>query len=214
MPPEFITAFGTIFVINIIAWLSPGPNMLVIVSAATNQSRRAGFVTALGVGVGGLTWACLALSGVAVLFEVFPNMVFALRLLGAGYLLWLGGKSLLNARRHGTLAVHEPVPSFGTLRTAFKNGFLVMMTNPKAMVYFGSILTAVIPENAPLWFLIAFVMFIFVQSMLQHFITVYVFSTSHVSNWFQSTKQGMQVVFGSLYIALGLGVIYDAYRRL
>ncbi len=213
MAPEFTAALGGLFIINILGWLTPGPNMLVIISAATNRGRKAGFVTALGVGIGGVVWASLAVSGVVVLFEIFPGMIFALRMLGAGYLLWLGYNSLCAAYNNAP-ALHLKSKSTGTSRASFQNGFLVMMTNPKAAIYFGSILTAFVPENAPLWMLIAIVIITTTQSTLQHFITASIFSTARVSAWFQNTKQTMQRIFGTLYIALGLGVAYDAFKRL
>lgn len=213
MPPEFTAALGGLFIINILGWLTPGPNMLVIISAATNRGRKAGFVTGLGVGFGGVVWASLAVSGVVVLFEVFPKMIFALRMLGAGYLVWLGYNSLRAAHKNSPTV---PLQNQGTKtsRAAFQTGFLVMITNPKAVIYFGSILTAFAPENAPLWMLLAIVIITTVQSILQHFITASIFSAARVSVWFQNTKQGMQRLFGTLYIALGLGVAYDAIRRL
>ncbi len=213
MSTEFAAALGALFIINILGWLTPGPNMLVIISAATNNGRKAGFMTALGVGFGGVIWASLAVSGVVVLFEVFPNMVLILRLLGAAYLLWLGYNSLIAAHTGPSTSPNHPEgPQAG--HTSFQNGFLVMMTNPKAAIYFGSILTAFIPQNAPLWMLVVIVIITTAQSTLQHFITASIFSTKRVSNWFQKTKQGMQRLFGSLYIILGLGVAYDAYKRL
>ncbi len=213
MTPDFTATLVAIFVINILGWLTPGPNMLVIVSAAASQSRKAGLATALGVGVGGVIWAGLAVSGVSVLFDIFPNMVFALRMMGAGYLLWLGYKSLRSAKESVMTNLNDEHNSSMGL-AAFQNGFLVMMTNPKAAIYFGSILTAFVPTNAPLWVLVAIVIFGAVQSTLQHFITASIFSTTRVSAWFQNTQQGIQMLFGSLYTLLGLGVAYDAYKRL
>ena len=76
MSPETFLALVTI---NMLAWLTPGPNMLVIISAAI-QSRRDGYFTALGVGFGGVIWGLLAVSGVAIVFELFPKAALVLQM--------------------------------------------------------------------------------------------------------------------------------------
>jgi len=197
--------FLALITINMLAWLTPGPNMLVIISAAT-QSRKDGYITALGVGFGGVIWGLLAVSGVAIVFELFPKAALALRLLGAGYLIWLGYKAWRSTAPMGALTRATPAP--------FKTGLLVMMTNPKAVLYFGSILTAFVPPHAPLWMLLLIVAMGSVQAILQHFITATLFSTPSVQRWFKASHRGLQRVFGTLYIALGLGVAVDAYKRL
>jgi len=208
MPHDFIPTLAAIAAINVLGWLTPGPNMLVIISNAT-RSRKAGYVTALGVVSGGFIWALLALSGVAIVFELFPNFIFALRLLGAGYLIWIGTKSI----RYASKPAKTTAPAARSHQT-FLRGFLVVMTNPKAIIFFGSILTALVPANAPPALLAAIIALTLTQGLLQHFITATLFSTPPVQRWFKAAHRSMQRLFGTLYIALGLGVAVDAYKRL
>jgi len=191
--------------INMLAWLTPGPNMLVIISAAT-RSRRDGYITALGVGFGGVIWGLLAVSGVAIVFELFPKAALALRLCGAGYLIWLGIKAWQSSALSGPLPRATPAP--------FKTGLMVMMTNPKAVLYFGSILTAFVPPHAPLWVLLLIVAMGSVQATIQNLITASVFSAPPVQRWFKAAHRLLQRLFGTLYIAFGLGVAVDAARKL
>ena len=205
MPTDFFATFIALITINMLAWLSPAPNMLVIISAAT-KSRKDGYITALGVGFGGVIWGLLAVSGVAIVFELFPKAALALRLLGAGYLIWLGYKSWRSTAPMGALPRATPAP--------FKTGLLVMMTNPKAVLYFGSILTAFVPPHAPLWLLLLIVAMGSVQATIQNLITASVFSAPPVQRWFKAAHRLLQRLFGTLYIALGLGVAVDAARKL
>ncbi|MBL1437589.1 MAG: LysE family translocator [Rhodobacteraceae bacterium] len=205
MPPDIFTTLIAISTINMLAWLTPGPNMLVIISAAT-QSRKAGYVTALGVGFGGVIWGLLAVSGIAIVFELFPKAALALRLFGAGYLIWLGYKAWQSTAPAATLPRVTPAP--------FKTGLMVMMTNPKAVLYFGSILTAFVPAHAPLWLLVLIVMLGSLQATIQNLITARLFSAPPVQRWFNAAHRALQRLFGTLYIVLGLGVAVDAYKRL
>lgn len=208
----FIILAG-IFVVNVLAWLSPGPNTLAMISASISKGRRTGFATALGSSTGGMVWATLTIMGAATVFELFPRAVFTLRMIGAGYLIWLGVKSFRTAwaGQGHTLAVSK-VDYSGW--AAFRTGFFVIMTNPKAMMFFGSIFTAFIPENAPIWVLVAIVIFSQAQAFGMHCITVMVFSSQAVVNKFQAANQKVNAVVGTLYCGLGLGVAADALRRL
>jgi len=205
MPTDILATIIAIAAINMLAWLTPGPNMLVIISAAT-KSRKAGYVTALGVGFGGVLWGLLAVSGISIVFELFPKAALALRLLGAGYLIWLGIKAWRSTAPAAMATRTTPAP--------FKTGLMVMMTNPKAVLYFGSILTAFVPPHAPLWMLLLIVAMGSVQATLQNFITASVFSAPPVQRWFKASHRLLQRLFGTLYIALGLGVAVDAAKKL
>ncbi len=205
MPENILTTLLAISTINMLAWLTPGPNMLVIISAAT-QSRKAGYITALGVGFGGVIWSLLALSGIAIVFELLPKAALALRLFGTGYLIWLGYKAWQSTTPATALARTTPA--------TFKTGLMVMMTNPKAVLYFGSLLTAFVPPHAPLWLLLLIVAMGSTQATLQNLITASVFSAPPVQRWFKASHRGLQRLFGTLYIALGLGVAVDATRKL
>jgi threonine/homoserine/homoserine lactone efflux protein len=205
MPADLLTTLLAISTINMLAWLTPGPNMLVVISAAT-QSRKAGYITALGVGFGGVIWSLLALSGVAIVFELFPTFSLALRLFGAAYLIWLGLKAWRSTAPSSAKPRATPTP--------FKTGLMVMMTNPKAVLYFGAILTAFVPPHAPLWLLLLIIAQGSTQAVLQHFITATLFSAPPVQRWFKASHRLLQRLFGTLYIALGFGVVVDAYRKL
>ena len=73
-----------------------------------------------------------------------------------------------------------------------------------------TILAAFVSPHAPLWVLLLIVAMGSMQAIAQHFITATLFSTPPVQRWFKATHR----LFGTLYIALGLGVAEDAARKL
>jgi len=200
-------------VVNVLAWLSPGPNTLAMISASISNGRRAGFSTALGSSTGGLVWATLTVMGAATLFDLFPKAVFILRLIGAAYLIWIGVKALQSARRgQGAALTVSQVNDSGW--AAFRTGFLVIMTNPKAVMFFGSVFTAFVPVEAPIWVLVVIVIFSQTQAFLQHCLTVLVFSSQIVVRRFQLARRKVTAVIGTLYCGLGAAVAMDALRRM
>ncbi|MBU6378265.1 MAG: LysE family translocator [Gammaproteobacteria bacterium] len=128
----------SVVVVNVIALLSPGPNMLAVISASVSHGRRNGILTGLGIALGNTIWVTLAMFGAVALFELFPYFVTTLKLLGAAYLIWLGYKALRAAIvfQPAELALHDSHLK-GWL--AFRTGLLTTATNPKPALFFGSI---------------------------------------------------------------------------
>lgn len=200
-------------VVNLLAWLSPGPNTLAMISASVSKGRRSGFATALGSSTGGLVWATLTVMGAATLFDLFPKAVLVLRLVGAAYLIWMGAKALRSAWR-GQGAVLEVSQVEHSDWAAFRTGFFVIMTNPKAVLFFGSVFTAFIPIGAPIGVLVVIVAFSQITAFLLHCVTVLVFSSQVVVSRFQQARRKVTTVIGTIYCGLGAGVAADALRRM
>lgn len=126
---------------------SPGPNFVIVTSTAV-ASRRAGLMTGLGLAAASGTWALAAIAGLSLIVAQAAWIALALRYLGALYLIWLGVKMIANARS----ALPVAAPSMHSGWQAAKNGYMVSMTNPKAIAFYGSIFALMVPTHAPVWF--------------------------------------------------------------
>jgi threonine/homoserine/homoserine lactone efflux protein len=117
--------------------LTPGPNMLYLVSRSITQGWRAGLVSLLGVAAGFVVYLTAAVAGIATVFSEVPAAYTVLRLAGAGYLLWLAWKTL----RPGGGSVFAPkeLPP-DRPRRLFAMGFLTNLLNPKIAVLYVSLL--------------------------------------------------------------------------
>ena len=117
--------------------LTPGPNMIYLVSRSVTQGRRAGLVSLLGVLAGFLCYLVAAALGIAAVFALVPALYTAVKLAGAAYLLWLawrtvrpGGVSAFSPRE---LPVDPP-------RRLFTMGLVTNLLNPKIAVLYVSLL--------------------------------------------------------------------------
>lgn len=212
MTYDIAFSLATILLVNVLSWLTPGPNMLAVISASVSNGRRAGLITGLGINAGGLVWALMAVMGVTSLFELFPQFIFWFRLLGAGYLLWLGFKALQKATSVSVIPLTVEQSQLSGW-SAFRTGFLVIATNPKAALFFGSILTAFVPANAPVWYLATIIAICITVGLVGHAITATLFSSPAVVKRFQSAQRSINACFGMLFTGLGLTVAWDAYKR-
>ncbi len=117
--------------------LTPGPNMVYLVSRSICQGRRAGLVSLGGVALGFLFYMLCAALGITALLMTVPFAYDALRIGGALYLLYLAWQAVKPGAR-SPFAVHAlPVDS---PRRLFAMGFLTNLLNPKIAVMYLSLL--------------------------------------------------------------------------
>ena len=202
-----------IAVIQFIGWAVPGPNHLTIVTAAVASGRKAGFRAAMGVAAGALTWTLITVSGIAVVFEVVPSLYVALRLFGAGYLIYLGISAFRAVRSGGLFNLDRPTDS-PAKHAPFRTAYVVMMTNPKALLFFGSILAAFIPPGSSNWLLIIIVVQIGLIAVLLNGFAAFLFSSATFIQKFQAAGIWMSVLFGVLFSVLGALVAWDVIRNI
>ncbi|MFD0470267.1 LysE family translocator [Nonomuraea thailandensis] len=117
--------------------LSPGPNMMYLVSRSTSQGRRAGIISLAGVAAGFLVYLVGANLGLAVVFSAFPGLLTVIRIAGAMYLLWLAWKTL-KPGGVSVFATREVPPD--SPRRLFLMGLMTNLLNPKIALLYVSVL--------------------------------------------------------------------------
>jgi threonine/homoserine/homoserine lactone efflux protein len=141
-----VVALGSIGGVALVALgivLTPGPNMAYLVSRSVAHGRRAGLVSLLGVAAGFLVYLLAAVAGIATLFAVVPALYTALKLLGAGYLLWIAWRTVAPRRAPSVADPTVPAPPVGSdasARRLFTMGLVTNLLNPKIAILYVSIL--------------------------------------------------------------------------
>src|SRR5215472_4115691 len=111
---------------------APGPSNLYVLSRSLAQGAAAGLVSALGLALGNLFHVALAVAGLAALLSYAPALYDAIRLAGAGYLIYLGIKTLRGAPPRLTAERLHRRP----LGRLLLDAALVEMLNPKTALFF------------------------------------------------------------------------------
>ncbi len=113
--------------------LTPGPNMIYLISRSITQGASAGLISLAGVALGFVVYMLCAAFGITALIFAVPYAYDALRFAGAAYLLWLAWQALKPGGRSPFQVKKLPVDSPPRL---FAMGFLTNLLNPKiAMLY-------------------------------------------------------------------------------
>ncbi|WP_084955470.1 LysE family translocator [Thermoactinospora rubra] len=125
--------------------LTPGPNMIYLVSRSITQGRRAGLISLSGVFMGFSIYLLATCLGLTAIFALVPAAYTALKLAGAAYLMWLAWKTI---RPGGASAFEprqlEPVSS----RRLFSMGLLTCLLNPKIAILYMSLLPQFVDPHA------------------------------------------------------------------
>ncbi|MCC5575833.1 LysE family transporter [Microtetraspora sp. AC03309] len=130
-----VIAFATVIQLGA---MSPGPDFAVVVRQAAVTGRRGGMAAALGVACGVFVWATAAALGVAALLATSATAFTITKIAGAGYLLYLGARSLQQAYR-GSGAPLETTAGTANesgVGDGFRRGLLCNLLNPKAAAFF------------------------------------------------------------------------------
>ena len=134
-----VTAMIAIAVVALGMVLTPGPNMIYLVSRSLSQGSVAGLISLIGTVLGFVVYMTMANLGLAAVFVVVPWLYSLLKVTGAMYLLYLAWKAL----RPGGIALFETqdLPRDSTSRL-FGMGLLTNLLNPKAAIMY----VALIPQ--------------------------------------------------------------------
>lgn len=120
------------FVIAVLVFLAlPGPGTFTLLTATGRSGIRGGYSTLAGLLLGDQVLMWLAVAGVAALLKANPLLFHAMQYLGAAYLVWIGLQLLRSQKpgaRAGMIAL-RPGPYF-------RQGLLVTLLNPKAIVFY------------------------------------------------------------------------------
>jgi RhtB (resistance to homoserine/threonine) family protein len=116
--------------------LTPGPDVLYIVSNALRSGTRAGVVAGLGITAGCFVHVFAAAVGVSALLAASATAFTVLKWVGAAYLVWVGIRLLFAKAQAPGFAVRNPACEAAGLWTVFRGGFLTNVLNPKVAIFF------------------------------------------------------------------------------
>lgn len=140
-----MSLFITIAIVQIIALMIPGPDFFFVSQTAVSRSRHEAMAGVAGISLGVAVWAALALLGLQLLLQ---KLIWLERLISIGgglYLCWMGLK-LLRAALSKSLETPSTasVQVFAGAWRSLRNGLLTNLANPKAVIYFASIFSALV----------------------------------------------------------------------
>jgi len=181
----------------LVAGASPGPATLAIAGTSMGSGRVSGLFLASGITVGSLVWSVAAALGLGALMLAHAWTFEIIRYFGAAYLMFLAYKSARSAltpKEIGTKSVT------GTPAALFTKGLMLHVTNPKAILFFGSLYSLGIPAGSSITDLAIVILVIGLQSTLVFHGYALLFSSQTMTRIYLRLKRWFEGAF-----AIGFG---------
>lgn len=204
-----MTELIAVITITLLAVVSPGPDFAMVTRNSLLLSRRAGVLTALGIGLGVLVHVTYTLVGVGLLILQSLWLFNAIKLAGAAYLVYLGVK-MLRSRPAGELNATQAVPLSDL--AALRTGFLTNALNPKTMLFVISAFTQVVQPGSPLALDFAYGAFMSFAHWLWFSLVAVFFSSTALRKAMIDRQVLVDRVIGLALIGLGLAVAVTGIR--
>lgn len=191
--------------------ITPGLDTALVLRSAVRHGTRGGFATALGINTGALGWGVVASAGGSVVLDASEAAYTVLRLAGAAYLLWLGGRMLWRSHLSADGNADPLLPADGeswgdesALRLWWR-GTVTNALNPKIGVFYMAVLPQFIPEGtSPLLAGIVLAVVHDIEGLL--WFALLIFGVRTFRTWLSRdvVKQWMDRVTGGVLIGFGV----------
>ena len=186
--------------------ITPGQDVAYIVSRSASHGFGNGVMAALGVGIGCFVHIFAAALGLSAILATSATAFTIVKLLGAGYLVWIGVTMWRNPAKEKDAIGHTEYLRVSR-RKLFTQGFLTNALNPKVALFFLAFLPQFVNADAPskpMAFLVLGIIFTFNGTLIN---LLWAWSASRVSALFNGGgKYGTWIkrVAGTLFIGLGI----------
>lgn len=147
--PAFVPDLSVIFAFAlaaIVLAITPGPDMALFISRTVNYGRAHGVASVFGAVTGLLVHTSLAAFGITLLLATAPKAFFALKLVGALYLLWLAIQAV---RQGGGITLTDKAKGAPSLGKSYFTGLGINLTNPKIILFFVTFLPQFVSSADP-----------------------------------------------------------------
>ena len=147
------TILTTLALVHFVGLLSPGPDFALVVQNTSRYGRQIGLFIALGLSFGILLHSVFSLLGISYLIQQHPLLFLLLQILGGSYLLYLGWGALKASWKNRNVGKTQSVseqPQLSSKRRAFSQGLATSILNPKALVFFVSLMSSLVPATMSL----------------------------------------------------------------
>ncbi|MBL4786108.1 MAG: LysE family translocator [Cohaesibacteraceae bacterium] len=188
-----------ILVAAFVASASPGPATMALAGTSMKSGRKYGLALAAGIATGSLIWSVSAAFGLAAVMMANAWLFEIVRYFGAAYLLYLAYKSLRSAFKSGD--VESGGMKTASMRAAYGKGLAIHLTNPKAILFFGSLYSLGIPSGASPQTLLLVIGSVFTLSVIVFHGYALMFSSARVTAGYVKLRRWFEGVF-----ALGFGI--------
>jgi len=210
----------TLASVHFIALMSPGPDFALVVQNATRYGRQTGVYIALGLSFGILLHAILSLTGVSYLVHQQPTLFALVQIAGGSYLLYLGFGALkgtwqtLSSKSIISEQQSSPDLLLNNKRQAFSRGFATNILNPKALVFFISLMSTLVPASMSLTGKGIALVILWSLSLAWFSFLAWALSTERLQAKLKSLAVYIDGLCGLIFTVIGISILWQSVMSL
>ncbi|MCP4319846.1 MAG: LysE family transporter [Hyphomicrobiales bacterium] len=187
--------------------VSPGPNILAIIGTSMSVGRQSGISLAMGVALGSLCWALLTAFGLSAILATYTSAMLGIKIAGGLFLLWLAFKSFRAAASHQDMTVRALSGGKRTPMGYFTRGYIIQMTNPKAVLAWIAIMSLGLGPQSPVWVAFVIVAGTALMSVIFHYLFAVAFSTPLLVSAYARARRWIQGFLGAFFTFAGIKLL-------
>jgi len=200
-----LVAFITITLLIIIV---PGPDFFVVMKNSITSGKGNGAMAALGITTGHVCYSLLAIFGIIFILANMYYVFLTIKIMGAIYLVYLGIRSIISARQSMNFSTSQMKVQNVSYLTSYRQGFFSTILNPKALLYYISILPQFLSTGDAVTSQIAVLSAIVTTVILLWFtFCVYIFQYIKLLFTNRKVKAIFDYTVGAILIGLSLNLL-------
>ncbi len=200
--------FLTVALVHLIALMSPGPDFFFVSQTAASRSRREAMMGVVGISLGIVVWAGVALMGLHLILQKMAWLHQIIMVGGGIYLCWMGWQLLRSARAQQAPPAAEAQVALPKAGRSFIRGFLTNLSNPKAVIYFGSVFSLFVGDSVGAGARWGLFLLIVAETFVWFSLVAVVFALPAMRRGYQRLAKWIDRVAGVLFTGFGLHLIF------
>jgi len=200
--------FLTVALVHLIALMSQGPDFFFVSQTAASRSRREARMGVGGISLGIVVWAGGALMGLHLILQKMAWLHQIIMVGGGIYLCWMGWQLLRSARAQRAQPAAEAQVALPKAGRSFIRGFLTNLSNPKAVIYFGSVFSLFVGDSVGAGARWGLFLLIVAETFVWFSLVAVVFALPAMRRGYQRLAKWIDGVAGVLFTGFGLHLIF------
>jgi amino acid exporter len=192
-----------------LTFLSPGPNLLIVVQSSLASGRAAGVAAGFGVAAGDAIYAALGLFGMAALIAQSGDLFAVVKIVGGLYLLWLAWKMMKGgdavAIENGNDSARSGLPP----AKLFVRGLVTDLANPQTVLFFASIFAVTLTATTPAWAKALSWLGIVAVSATWRCLLSFAFSRRRVRAFYARSQRAIERLAGAAFAVFGAKLLVE-----
>jgi amino acid exporter len=197
-----------------LTFLSPGPNLFLIVQTSLSQGKSAGIAAGAGVATGDAIYAALGLVGMATIIATSHTVFACIQILGGAYLIWYGFNLFRQARgRTKAVIGNTAAPtSAASASVNFRRGMITDLANAQTALFFVSIFSVTITPSTQWPTKLAIWVGISLTSLLWRVMVSLAFSRPLVRRGYMHVQAYLEQLVGVVLMGFGVKLIVGGFK--